>query len=139
MAPTNAAAVHDDEVSKSKKPKPRLRRSFKIIKNQSPRVTRSSSIRHKLEAIVEDSNAACPAPKLQKYEFQTALTIARKGAYELNEHYVVPELEHEDEIMIKTFAVGLNPIDWKSVAFNFCLPQFPWVCESTCMNRDHTD
>lgn len=29
--------------------------------------------------------------------------------------------------MIRNYAVGLNPIDWKSVDYNFCLPAFPWV------------
>jgi NADPH:quinone reductase-like Zn-dependent oxidoreductase len=29
--------------------------------------------------------------------------------------------------MIKPHAVGLNPIDWKSVSYNFCLPSFPWI------------
>ncbi|KAJ9142932.1 Chaperonin 10-like protein [Pleurostoma richardsiae] len=33
----------------------------------------------------------------------------------------------EDEIMIKACYTGLNPIDWKSVDYNFCLPTFPWV------------
>lgn len=32
-----------------------------------------------------------------------------------------------DEIVISTKAVGLNPIDWKSVDYNFCLPSFPWI------------
>ncbi|KAH8883614.1 GroES-like protein [Thozetella sp. PMI_491] len=29
--------------------------------------------------------------------------------------------------MIRSRYVGLNPIDWKSVDYNFCLPAFPWV------------
>ncbi|KAH8195816.1 hypothetical protein TruAng_010029 [Truncatella angustata] len=33
----------------------------------------------------------------------------------------------DDEIMIRSHFVGLNPIDWKSVDYNFCLPQFPHV------------
>lgn len=39
----------------------------------------------------------------------------------------VPELVHEKEVVIRNYAVGLNPIDWKSVDYNFCLPAFPWV------------
>lgn len=30
-------------------------------------------------------------------------------------------------MLIRTCAVGLNPIDWKSVDWNFCLPEYPWV------------
>jgi hypothetical protein len=62
-------------------------------------------------------------PKVQK-----ALVVARKGEYEIRDDYPVPEFENEDEVMVRSCAVGLNPIDWKSVAYNFCLPQFPWVC-----------
>jgi NADPH:quinone reductase-like Zn-dependent oxidoreductase len=32
-----------------------------------------------------------------------------------------------DEVILRNQAVGLNPIDWKSVAFNFCMPEFPWI------------
>jgi NADPH:quinone reductase-like Zn-dependent oxidoreductase len=38
-----------------------------------------------------------------------------------------PTLSHEKEVIIRTMAVGLNPIDWKSVDYNFCMPGFPWV------------
>jgi NADPH:quinone reductase-like Zn-dependent oxidoreductase len=29
--------------------------------------------------------------------------------------------------VISNHATGLNPIDYKSVDYNFCLPEFPWV------------
>lgn len=32
-----------------------------------------------------------------------------------------------NEVIIRTKAVGLNPIDWKSVDYNFCMPSFPWI------------
>jgi NADPH:quinone reductase-like Zn-dependent oxidoreductase len=33
----------------------------------------------------------------------------------------------EFDVMISTRAVGLNPIDWKSVDMGICLPEFPWI------------
>lgn len=33
----------------------------------------------------------------------------------------------DDEVIISNRTVGLNPIDWKSVDFNFCLPEYPWI------------
>jgi len=39
----------------------------------------------------------------------------------------MPAVEKDNEIMIRTYAVGLNHIDWKSVQYNFCLPSFPWI------------
>ena len=56
-----------------------------------------------------------------------ALTICAKHTYALVEDHPFPSLESDDEIIISTRAVGLNPIDWKSVDYNFCLPAFPWV------------
>ncbi|TVY90942.1 G patch domain-containing protein, partial [Lachnellula willkommii] len=37
------------------------------------------------------------------------------------------KLAHEHEVVISNRATGLNPIDYKSVDYNFCLPEFPWV------------
>jgi hypothetical protein len=59
---------------------------------------------------------------------QRALTVARKGEYELVDDFRLHQFQNEDEVMIRSVAVGLNPIDWKSVSYNFCLPDFPWVC-----------
>lgn len=58
---------------------------------------------------------------------QRALTVASKKTYHVDDSYPVPEIQSGNEILIKTCAVGLNPIDWKSVDWNFCLPAFPWV------------
>jgi hypothetical protein len=60
-------------------------------------------------------------------QVQQALVVARKGEYELSDSYQIPTLQNDDEVMIRNYAVGLNPIDWKSVEYNFCLPGFPWV------------
>ncbi|KAI5860872.1 GroES-like protein [Durotheca rogersii] len=57
---------------------------------------------------------------------QKALVVARRGEYEIRYDFPVPAVG-EDEIMIRGHYVGLNPIDWKSVDYNFCLPEFPWV------------
>lgn len=56
-----------------------------------------------------------------------ALVVADKGRYEIHESYPFPALNHEREVIIRTHAVGLNPIDWKSVDYGFCLPEFPWI------------
>lgn len=56
-----------------------------------------------------------------------ALTVSAEHTYALIEEHPFPSLETDDEIIISTRAVGLNPIDWKSVDYNSCLPAFPWV------------
>jgi len=58
--------------------------------------------------------------------FHQALTVTSKLRYE-TVFLKSPTPENEDDVVIATRAVGLNPIDWKSVDWNFCLPEFPWV------------
>jgi hypothetical protein len=53
-----------------------------------------------------------------------ALVVASKGTYGFPEEQF-PEFAHEKEVVISNHATGLNPIDYKSVDYNFCLPQFP--------------
>ncbi|KAF2808487.1 GroES-like protein [Mytilinidion resinicola] len=72
--------------------------------------------------IVESPNKT-EYPHLQ---FHKALVVAEKGQYEVRHSHPVPHLD-DDEVMIRNHCVGLNPIDWKSVDYNFCLPKFPWV------------
>ena len=57
---------------------------------------------------------------------QQALIVAGKGTYALVDDHPISALA-ENEVRIRNHAVGLNPIDWKSVDYNFCLPQFPWI------------
>ena len=58
---------------------------------------------------------------------QKALIVVQKGEYELIDTHAFPILMNEEEVVIRNLATGLNPIDWKSVDYNFCLPAFPWV------------
>lgn len=70
-----------------------------------------------------------PQSQQQEQERRTnrALAVVEKGRYEILESYPFPTLRHEGEVVIRTHAVGLNPIDWKSVDYGFCLPEFPWI------------
>lgn len=52
--------------------------------------------------------------------------VAAKGTYALVKNEF-PELKHGKEVVSRNLATGLNPIDFKSVDYNFCLLEFPWV------------
>ncbi|OCT44054.1 oxidoreductase, zinc-binding dehydrogenase family [Cladophialophora carrionii] len=80
-----------------------------------------------IESIVAVSELTCPTPLDSTPSVQRALVVAQTGVYELRDTHAVPELENDTEVLIQARAVGLNPIDWKSVAYNFCLPSFPWI------------
>ena len=55
-----------------------------------------------------------------------ALVVASKGCYAL---HATPfhVTENDNEIIISNRATGLNPIDYKSVDYNFFLPSLPWI------------
>ena len=56
-----------------------------------------------------------------------ALVVVEGKKYQILESFPYPSLQTQKEVVIRTRAVGLNPIDWKSVDYGFCLPEFPWV------------
>lgn len=66
-------------------------------------------------------------PQSQISRVNPALVVALKGCYEIRDSYAFPALNHDREVIIRSHAVGLNPIDWKSVDYGFCLPEFPWI------------
>lgn len=66
-----------------------------------PRAKRSS-----LQMIVDDG-----LPQLQR----ALLVHALRERFQLKQDHKVPETVSPDEIVVKISAIGLNPIDWKSV------------------------
>ncbi|KFA54651.1 hypothetical protein S40293_02221 [Stachybotrys chartarum IBT 40293] len=66
-------------------------------------------------------------PQIHKFLTNPALLVVAKGKYEVRESFSFPSLSHDGEVVIRTETVGLNPIDWKSVDYGFCLPDFPWI------------
>ncbi|KAI1136229.1 GroES-like protein [Hypoxylon sp. FL0543] len=114
------------------------RNSWKAVRTLLRRIkTRSSSNEKTQSQVIQDirkdftptstdesanaSVAEFAIPRVQK-----ALVVARKGEYEIRHDFPMPVVG-DDEVMIRGHYVGLNPIDWKSVDYNFCLPEFPWV------------
>lgn len=63
---------------------------------------------------------------IQPLKTNRALIVASKGTYAFAD-LPYPETIGDEEVVIENRATGLNPIDYKSVDYNFCLPEFPWV------------
>lgn len=73
-------------------------------------------------------NATVTITELQPPTFtQRALIVNHERKYELRSDFATPAYLAEHEVKIRTCAVGLNQIDYKSVDYNFCLPQLPWI------------
>jgi NADPH:quinone reductase-like Zn-dependent oxidoreductase len=47
--------------------------------------------------------------------------------YTLEKAQGIPELRGDDEILVQTLAIGLNPVDWKGADYGFGQPSYPWV------------
>lgn len=48
-------------------------------------------------------------------------------SFELHPTHHIPTPLSSTEVLISNTAVGLNPVDWKSVSYNFGIPAFPWI------------
>lgn len=55
------------------------------------------------------------------------LLYGPRQPYKLVEDYPVPALKNEHEVLVKTCAIGLNPIDWKAPDYNFAIPELPYI------------
>lgn len=60
-------------------------------------------------------------------ESQAALVVTPGRAYQLVHDFPAPTELGPQEVRIRNHATGLNHIDWKSVDYNFCLPELPWI------------
>ncbi|KGO43667.1 Alcohol dehydrogenase superfamily, zinc-type [Penicillium expansum] len=59
---------------------------------------------------------------------QIALVLqGLRQPYTITPAHPVPLLSYPDELMIKIQAIGLNPIDWKSVDYGFGIPSLPYI------------
>ncbi|KAF2765583.1 GroES-like protein [Teratosphaeria nubilosa] len=61
-------------------------------------------------------------------QYQQALVLhGLRQPYTWTSTHPVPEALRPDELVVKIEAVGLNPIDWKSVDYGFGIPELPYV------------
>ncbi|KAM7217501.1 GroES (chaperonin 10)-like protein [Rhypophila decipiens] len=71
----------------------------------------------------EDEPLPLPTPDTQR----VLLLHAAKQPYQLTEKYAVPAVQGHHEVLVRTQAIGLNPIDWKAPDFNFAIPELPYI------------
>lgn len=83
------------------------------------------------DSISETASVTTPdvTSAVEKVQARTtkALCVVAKHTYGIANDIPYPSIDTPDEVIIRTQAVGLNPIDWKSVDYNFCMPSFPWI------------
>lgn len=77
------------------------------------------------------SEDACPpnvdSDHIETQATQNALIVTPERQLRLVSDFPVPETLDVQEVMIRNYVTGLNHIDWKSIDYNMCLPELPWV------------
>ena len=79
---------------------------------------------------IAQSTASGSTTECEKRSPHHALLVNQNYEYELSNVSQSPLGPHE--ISIRTKAVGLNPIDWKTVTYKFCMPSLPWINGREC-------
>ncbi|ROW14209.1 hypothetical protein VPNG_04323 [Cytospora leucostoma] len=82
------------------------------------------------EAVPEATTEAVPetmSPITVPETQNVLLLYGPRQPYKLVEDYPVPKIQTDSEILVKTRAIGLNPIDWKAPDFNFAIPELPYL------------
>lgn len=58
---------------------------------------------------------------------QALLLHGIRERFALEDNHLVPDTRAPDELIVKVQAIGLNPVDWKSVDYGFGIPALPYV------------
>lgn len=61
--------------------------------------------------------------RLSQPQQDVLLLHGPRQKYSLEKAQDVPELKHDNEILIQVLAIGLNPVDWKGPAYGMVAPQ----------------
>jgi hypothetical protein len=65
--------------------------------------------------------------RLEKPQQDLLLLHGPRQKYTLEKAKEIPELRGDDEILVQTLAIGLNPVDWKGADYGFSQPSYPWI------------
>jgi NADPH:quinone reductase-like Zn-dependent oxidoreductase len=76
---------------------------------------------------VSTESTTCADKKQSPHQ---ALLVNQDYQYQLSE--TPPPQLGPHEILLRTKALGLNPIDWKTLAYKFCMPSLPWINGREC-------
>lgn len=72
--------------------------------------------------LVREKDHGPPSPSQQ-----VLLVHGPREEYKLASGHELPRLETDNEVLVRTIAIGLNPVDWKGPDYNFGLPSLPWI------------
>lgn len=101
---------------------------WSLFRKFSSRVKRRSRTPTTHSATIDVVDEPTMTSSIAVPETQSILLLyGPKQPYKVVENYPVPKLENEDEVLVKTCTIGLNPIDWKAPDYNFAIPELPYI------------
>ncbi|KAI5212731.1 hypothetical protein AUEXF2481DRAFT_83484 [Aureobasidium subglaciale EXF-2481] len=90
--------------------------------------TKTTVVSQTSQDLVEKTRRAdSPLEDGLPYQQSIALLHAARERLVFTEGYPVPLPKTEDELVVEIKAIGLNPVDWKSIDYNFAIPQLPYI------------
>ncbi|THZ29754.1 GroES-like protein [Aureobasidium pullulans] len=100
-----------------------------------PRTIDLSQIENEVSDSQNNSNATeekvrradSPLENGLPFQQNIALLHAARERLVYTEDYPVPLPKTDDELVVEIRAIGLNPVDWKSIDYNFAIPQLPYI------------
>ncbi|THX59243.1 GroES-like protein [Aureobasidium pullulans] len=100
-----------------------------------PRTIGLSQIETEVSNSQNDSNATeekvrradSPLENGLPFQQNIALLHAARERLVYTQDYPVPLPKTDDELVVEIRAIGLNPVDWKSIDYNFAIPQLPYI------------
>ncbi|TIA03238.1 GroES-like protein [Aureobasidium pullulans] len=100
-----------------------------------PRTTDLSQIETEVSNSQNNSNATeeklrradSPLENGLPFQQNIALLHAARERLVYTQDYPVPLPKTDDELVVEIRAIGLNPVDWKSIDYNFAIPQLPYI------------
>ncbi|KAK0548910.1 hypothetical protein OC846_002506 [Tilletia horrida] len=95
--------------------------------SQSPTTPKSPDQRSGSPTAPPEVSSAAGAKELADALLIRSCQQGWNRAFELHQDWERPCLKGEDEVLIRNVAVGLNPVDYKSVLYNFGIANTPWV------------
>ncbi|KAI5252535.1 GroES-like protein [Aureobasidium subglaciale] len=90
--------------------------------------TKTTVVSQTSQDLVEKTRRAdSPLEDGLPFQQSIALLHAARERLVFTEGYPVPLPKTEDELVVEIKAIGLNPVDWKSIDYNFAIPQLPYI------------
>lgn len=87
---------------------------FRKLSSKLKRSKRTTSVKSPIVIDAVTSPPAMSSPTAVPETQRILLLYGPKQPYQVVDNYAVPKLQGNEEVLVRTNTIGLNPIDWKA-------------------------